>query len=179
MVMKEAFDYLRRLAGPAADQIGYMLGDKAWEYRANNLISTTKRTRRKLNEAGLSVNAVPPRLLLPIIESCSVEDNDTLQEMWAGLLVTASQESDSMSPSFVETLKQLTPVEASLLQECWADTICPALETGRAAKSEDKLGPAISRGNPTWSFSRSFRHVGTAGTNPKGFWSAGQNQARR
>lgn len=111
-----AVDLLRRLAGPAADQVGLMLGDKVWEYRANNLIKITMRTQRKLRGAGLPANPVPPRLLLPLIESCSVEDNETLQEMWAGLLATASRETDSMSPSFIETLKQLTPDEARQLE---------------------------------------------------------------
>ena len=126
-----AVDLLRRLAGPAADQVGCMLGDKAWEYRANNLIKITQRLQRKLIDASLPANAIPPRLLLPIIENCSVEDNETLQDMWAGLLATASQEKDSMSPSFIETLKQLTPVEATVLQRWWTDTIRPALEKER------------------------------------------------
>jgi hypothetical protein len=136
-----AVDLLRRLAGPAADQVGFMLGDKAWEYRANNLIKITQRLQRKLSEAGLPANAVPPRLLLPIIENCSVEDDETLQEMWAGLLATASQEKDSMSPSFIETLKQLTPEEARLLQQRWTDTIHPALEKGsrEATEMDSKL----------------------------------------
>ena len=136
-----AVDLLRRLAGPAADQVGFMLGDKAWEYRANNLIKITLRLQRKLSEVGLPANAVPPRLLLPIIENCSVEDNETLQEMWAGLLATASQENDSMSPSFIETLKQLTPDEARLLQRWWADKLRPALAEGRreAAEMDSKL----------------------------------------
>ncbi len=136
-----AVDLLRRLAGPAADQVGFMLGDKAWEYRANNLIKITLRLQRKLREVGLPANAVHPRLLLPIIENCSVEDNETLQEMWAGLLVTASQEKDSMSPSFIETLKQLTPDEARLLQQWWTDKIRPALakERSEAAEMDSKV----------------------------------------
>jgi hypothetical protein len=136
-----AGDLLRRLAGPAADQVGFMLGDKAWEYRANNLTKITLRLQRKLDEVGLPANAVPPRLLLPIIENCSVEDNETLQEMWAGLLATASQEKDSMSPSFIETLKQLTPEEARLLQRWWTDKIRPALAKGRkeAAEADSQL----------------------------------------
>jgi abortive infection alpha-like protein len=53
---------------------------------------------------------------LPIIEACSVEDNETLQDVWAGLLATASQDTDAISPSFVETVKQLTPDEARYLK---------------------------------------------------------------
>lgn len=37
--------------------------------------------------------------------------------MWAGLLATASQQTDSVLPSFVETMKQFTPNEARFLDK--------------------------------------------------------------
>ena len=106
-----------------------MLADKVRPYRVKNLVATMQKTDRILRDAGLPANAVPPRLLLPIIENCSVEDNETLQEMWAGLSATASQETGvRRSPSFVETLKQLTPDEARYFEK---------IVTGRAT---DRLG---------------------------------------
>lgn len=134
-----AVDLLRRMAGPAADRVGDLFGEKI--YRKENLIKIAEKAHRKLREADQPVNVVPPRLFIPIVETCSVEDNETLQEMWAGLLATASQEKDSMSPSFIETLKQLTPDEARLLQRCWTDKIRPALAEGRreAAEMDSKL----------------------------------------
>lgn len=113
-------DLVNKLAGPLAEEVGMMLGDKVRVYRVKNWLRTTEKTEHLLREAGLSPNAVPPRLFLPIMEACSVEDNETLQDMWAGLLATASQETDAVSPSFVETLKQLTPAEARYLRRTYA-----------------------------------------------------------
>ena len=45
----------------------------------------------------------------------------TFKKRSAGLLASASQESDSLSPSFVETLKQLTPKEAKYLDHVFAE----------------------------------------------------------
>ena len=129
-----AVDLVRRMAGPSADRVGDLLGDKI--FRSENLIKILGKTHRKLREADQPVNVVPLRLLIPFVETCSVEDNETLQEMWAGLLATASQETDSMSPSFIETLKQLTPDEAKLLQRCWTDNIRPALAKLRREAAE-------------------------------------------
>jgi hypothetical protein len=112
----KAIDLLHKLAGPMFEEFGAMLGDKVRVHRVKNLIRTFQETERLLSEAGLQANAVPLRLLLPIIESSSVEDNESLQKLWAGLLATASQETDSVSPSFVETLRQLTPDEARHLK---------------------------------------------------------------
>ena len=44
-----------------------------------------------------------------------------------------------MSPSFIETLKQLTPDEAKLLQRSWIDNIRPALARRRKEASEMDL----------------------------------------
>jgi hypothetical protein len=109
-------DLINKLAGPMAEEFAMMLGDKVRVYRVKNWIKTVEKTERLLREAGLSTHAVPPRLLLPIMEASSVEGNETLQDMWAGLLATASQETDAVSPSFVETLKQLTPDDARHLE---------------------------------------------------------------
>ena len=116
-------DLLHRLAGPMFDEFGAILADKVRVYRAKNLVSTVRKTERILREAGLSANAVPTRLLLPIMEASSVENTETLQEMWAGLLATASQQTDSVSPSFIETLKQLTPDEARHLELICQETL--------------------------------------------------------
>jgi hypothetical protein len=115
-------DLVNKLAGPLAEEVGMMLGDKVKVYRVKNWIKTAEKTERLLRVAKLPANAVPPRLFLPIMEAASIEDNETLQDMWAGLLATASQDTDTVSPSFVETLKQLTPVEARYLQRLYDDT---------------------------------------------------------
>jgi hypothetical protein len=113
----KAIDLLHKLAGPMFDEFGAMLGDNVRVYRVKNLIKTFQKTEQLLLDAGLLAKTVPPRLLLPIIENSSIEDNDSLQRLWAGLLATASQQADSVSPSFVETLKQLTPDEARHLEQ--------------------------------------------------------------
>ncbi len=110
-------DLLHRLGAPSATEIGLAFGDKVRVYRVKNWIKTARKTQALLREAGLPVNAVRFRLLLPIIENCSVEDNEALQNLWAGLLASASQEADAVSPSFIETLKQLTPDEAKYLDK--------------------------------------------------------------
>jgi hypothetical protein len=131
-------DLLHRLAGPMFDEFGAILADKVRVYRAKNLVATMQKTERILREAGLPVNTVPTRLLLPIMEASSIEDNETLQDMWAGLLATASQETDAVSPSFVETLKQLTPDEARFLEELYADTMTYAF---RGLATEHLVSP--------------------------------------
>jgi hypothetical protein len=118
-IIEGTADLVRKLAGPMAEEVGLMFGDRVGVYRVKNWVKTMQKTERILREAGLSPNAVPGRLFLPIIENCSVEDDDSLQELWAGLLASASQQTGSVSPSFVETLKQLTPADARVLERIY------------------------------------------------------------
>jgi Abortive infection alpha/Protein of unknown function (DUF2806) len=124
-------DLVNKLAGPLAEEVGMMLGDKVRVYRVKNWIKTVEKTERLLRVAKLPANAVPPRLFLPIMEASSIEDNETLQDMWAGLLTAASQDTDAVSPSFVETLKQLTPDEARHLQEMYENHLLMAASDHR------------------------------------------------
>jgi hypothetical protein len=109
-------DIIHKLAGPMAEEYGLLLAEKVRVYRLKNWVSVVTKTQKILSDANLPPNAVPPRMFLPILEASSIEDDETLQDLWAGLLATASQQTDSVSPSFVETLKQLTPDEARHLQ---------------------------------------------------------------
>ena len=134
-------DLVHKLAGPLAEQVGMTLGEKFSAYRVKNWIKTVEKTERLLRDANLPANAVPPRLFLPIIEASSIEDNETLQNMWAALLATASQETDAVSPSFVETLKQLAPDEARYLERvCEIDLT----ERGRLSLLPNKALPDYS-----------------------------------
>jgi Abortive infection alpha len=113
-------DIAHKLAGPLAEELGLMMADKVKLYRLKNWVNVVRKAEKILNEAHLPPNAVPPRMFLPILEASSVEDDETLQGLWAGLLASASEQSDSLSPSFVETLKQLTPSEAKNLHSLFA-----------------------------------------------------------
>ena len=112
-------DIIHKLFAPMAEEYGLLLGDNAKVYRLKNLVSVLTKTQKILSDANLPPNAVPPRLALPILEASSLEDDETLQSLWAGLLATASQQTDSVSPSFIETLKQLTPDEARHLEHVY------------------------------------------------------------
>jgi hypothetical protein len=112
-------DLIQKLAGPMAEELGLMMGDKVRVYRIKNWVNVAGKTDKILKAAGLPPNAVPPRMFIPILEASSIERDEGLQDLWAGLLASASAESDSLSPSFIETLKQLTPSQAIALESLY------------------------------------------------------------
>jgi hypothetical protein len=112
-------DIVHKLAGPMAEELGLMMGDKIRVYRISNWTKTVAKTVKILREADLPPKAVAPRVFIPILEASSLEDDETLQCLWAGLLASASEGSDLLSASFVDTLRQLTPGQAKILEKMY------------------------------------------------------------
>ncbi|MDE0155308.1 MAG: Abi-alpha family protein [Gammaproteobacteria bacterium] len=52
-----------------------------------------------------------------LAEACSFEDNETVQELWAGLITSTirSDKEVTMTRAFIEILKAIGPVEKELL----------------------------------------------------------------
>lgn len=115
--LSDVTDILHKLAEPAAEELGLLLGDKVREYRLRNLAKILPRVTKMLADAQLDPTPIPPRLSLPAVEAASLEDNTVLQERWAALLANAANPKRwaPVLPAHVEVLKQLSPQEASVL----------------------------------------------------------------
>jgi hypothetical protein len=114
---------IQRLFGPAADEIGEIFRDKVKTYRAKNLGTVLATTEVMLSASRDQVQPVSTRLLLPIIEGASLEDNESLSKKWAGLLASAATAPGQafFHPSFPNILSELTALEASLLDQLSAE----------------------------------------------------------
>ncbi len=84
-----------------------------------------QKAKRILDDAGIKPKPVPPKVLFPLLEYASLEDEDNLQSMWAALLASAADPSSSVTvvPSLVEVLKQLSPGEARLLSALYSQVL--------------------------------------------------------
>jgi hypothetical protein len=116
-MMKPFADLLLKLTGPLADEVGGTIGEAVSYYRLKLRIKLFQKTQRMLKDAGINAQAVPPRLFLPIIESGSIEGDEDLHSRWAALLANAARSGDSVHPSFIEVLRQLSPEDAQLLDK--------------------------------------------------------------
>jgi hypothetical protein len=112
---------LRKLSGPAFEELGLLLQDRARVYRLKNQLRMLSRVQDMLHKAGTEVHAVPLRTLLPLLEGAALEDAEGLSDKWAGLLASAasSVESDSTHPSFPRILSEMSPREALILDKLY------------------------------------------------------------
>jgi len=108
---------VKRMLGPAADELAEMWRDQVRMYRYDRQLKCVEKAERMAEKAGFTPKAVPPKILFPLLEGASVEQNEDLHTMWAALLANASSSctADLVRPSFCEVLKLMTSDVARLL----------------------------------------------------------------
>jgi len=111
--------FLKRVCAPALEEVGLLLKDQVRQWRLNNIIRIIQKAQCKMEfrDEQLQIKA-HPRVALSIIDNGSLIDNDEVQELWAGLFVSACTKDgqDDENLIFVDLLKQLTVVEAKILK---------------------------------------------------------------
>jgi hypothetical protein len=108
---------VKRMLGPAADEVAEMWRDQVRVYRYGRQVKLLEKVEKMAHEAGFTPQAVPPKILFPLLEGASFEDNEDLHTMWAALLANVSHpdEREIVRPGFLAILQQMAPDEAALL----------------------------------------------------------------
>lgn len=108
---------ISRIFGPAADEVAEMWKDQVRLYRFGNQLKCVKKAERMCQDAGYTPQAVPAKILFPLLEGASFEDDENLEDMWAALLANAAlpENAGKVRPGFIAVLKQMAPDEAALL----------------------------------------------------------------
>ena len=135
-------DTLKALLGPAAEEIGLAWGDSFRVWRLKRIVRLLDEVKHVASNAGLKLKPVAPRVLFPLLEAASLEDDEDLHQRWVALLTnasTAAQTNSNILPCFPDILKQLTSVEAHFLDKAY-DEITIDAERRRAEILEANPG---------------------------------------
>lgn len=105
-----AAEILKRVVLPSADALGERLKSRVER--------CFEKSAKMLDDAGSTVQAVPDKLVIEILQGASLEENENLHTMFASLLANAAsvENAASVQSGFVAILKQMSPAEALLLK---------------------------------------------------------------
>jgi Abortive infection alpha len=107
-----------KLFSESADEMGTFfaasLRERFSRSKAKNTIDVLEMADRKLTDSGIDPQPISNKLLYEFLDSASLEENETLQQLWAGLLATALQGHET-HPAYPGILKALAPFEAKIL----------------------------------------------------------------
>ena len=112
----------KALGEPIEEAIG-MIGDKLkfmrWE-RQIRLIDKVEEISQNRKIIGKEI-PIPPKLFIPIMENASLEDNNTLQDIWARIIVSSQDEktSKNVRVAYIDIIKQLEDVDVMFLDKLY------------------------------------------------------------
>jgi hypothetical protein len=113
---EEAKGFLKQLFGPSAEAIGEDLALRHRERLFNNLVEVLSRAKKRLKAKSVTVHELPLKILHPLLESASLEEDPEIQEMWANLVAgVATDGKELFYSAYIQILKQLSTEEARFL----------------------------------------------------------------
>lgn len=100
---------LSELSSIFVDDIRYL--------RVKNQVRILNKAKDYFEKHGISPKKIPAKTLVPLLEGCSLEENETLQEMWEALLINSidPHNTNEFITGYIDILKQLSPSEVKLL----------------------------------------------------------------
>lgn len=93
-------EFAGRIPGEPAAETGGLIADRIRFRRFKSWIKMAKGARELLDEAGIEPHQVPATVAIPLIESGSLETDESLQEKWAALLANAAANPESVPASY-------------------------------------------------------------------------------
>ena len=120
-------DIIKAFLGPATGEIAERFKDSARLYRFGRQLECLKKAEKMAKDAGFTPKAVAIKILFPLLEGASLEEDEDLHTMWAALLANASSPTNGerVRPNFIPLLKQLHPFEVLILERLYEDHQTP------------------------------------------------------
>lgn len=116
---EEVKSFLDSVVPDFVRQGGGILSDNVRFWRFKNQVNIVKKAQKVIDESGLPKQQIPLKVLTPLIESSSLEEDDQMQEKWANLLANAATGFSGIKANYVEILKELSPLEATILDNIY------------------------------------------------------------
>lgn len=119
-IVKAGGEFVRDIFGESFRQFGGAVGDWARYFRYKNFLRIADRVNEIHAARRLHGKAtpIPPQYTLPILEGASLENEESLQKLWAGLIANASDPGYKLNLKkvYIEILRGLEPLDAEVLK---------------------------------------------------------------
>ena len=110
--------FLEKAIGPAIEELGETFADNVRLRRLKNQIRNFEKAKKIADEAKIDIKQINLKALVPYLEGVSLEEDETLQEMWANLFVNYIDSKKNLTINvFPDILRQLSTEEVDILRE--------------------------------------------------------------
>jgi len=118
---KRAENFIAAVAGHPGESVGTILGNIV-KRRLDNAETVAAKSDFILLDLGLQAKEIPLPVLQPALEAASLQEDPSMQDVWANLLANAADPRalNEVPPSFPAILKELGPRDVKFLDAIFA-----------------------------------------------------------
>lgn len=98
---------------------GGILTDTVRFWRWKNQVSIIQKAQKVIEDSGLEKQKSSLKVLVPLLGSGSLEEDETLQEKWANILANAVTGNVQVRPNYIDILNELSSMEVILLDKIY------------------------------------------------------------
>lgn len=110
--------FLEKAIGPAFEEFGATLADNLKIRRLKNQLKNFQKAKKIAEEANIAIRQINLKALVPYLEGVSVEEDESLQEMWANLFVNYIDPQKNLTICvYPDILRQLLTEEVTILRQ--------------------------------------------------------------
>lgn len=113
----KATEFMGVLLKEPLNELSAIIVDDIRYLRVKNQVNLLLKTREYFEKKHLNPQNVPVKVIVPLLEASSLEEDTSLQAKWKSLLVNASYPTSErhVISAYIDILKQLSPKEVQLL----------------------------------------------------------------
>lgn len=110
-------DFISKAIGPTVDEFGQGLSDNLKLRRFKNQVQNLAKAKKITEEFGVNIKQINLKALFPYLEGVSLEEDETLQEMWANMFVNYIDSDKNLTLTvFPDILKHLSSNEVKMIK---------------------------------------------------------------
>ncbi len=107
-----AKELLSKLISPSIEEIGLLVADNIKLFRFKNQVKILNKAQKYISDKGISIKQIPVKILVPLLENASLEEEEELQEKWSNMICNmADSETNLTNHVFPYILGQISKEE--------------------------------------------------------------------
>ncbi len=116
-----AKDFLGKLIGPSVEELGLLISEPIKFLRFKNQIKILLKARQHVERYNISLKEIPIKILVPLLENASLEEDQKLQDKWANMITNmADTNTNLQNQIFPHILSQISTEEYEGLRDLLA-----------------------------------------------------------
>ena len=126
-IEKSVVKWLDQIVGRPAEQLGLLLEDSVRKWRLNNQLRILQSAQKKCEKYNRNIKIISPKLLCPLLDLSSLEEEPIMQDKWANLLANMlDADQNIQNHVFPFILSQISKEEFIAINDFYI-SICEAL----------------------------------------------------